>query len=211
MTKGPGLRVYGSDAARAACVLGHGAGAGQNSPFMVRFAEGMVSRAVSAATFDFPYMASGRSVPDKTPVLESAWVDAVAEAREAFPGLPLFIGGKSMGGRIASHIAAHGCPGLSGLFFLGYPLHPPGAPAKRRDAHLPQIHEPMLFVQGTRDPFGTSEEIAALLPSLPRATLHEVPDGDHSFKVRARAGLTPDQVLEGIIDTVVKWMERTGR
>ncbi len=211
MAKEPGLRVYGSDAARAACVLGHGAGAGKNSPFMVRFAEGMASRGVSAATFDFPYMASGRSGPDKAPVLEAAWFEAVAHARETFGGLPLFIGGKSMGGRIASHIAAQGCPGLSGLFFLGYPLHPPGAPDKRRDAHLPQIQEPMLFVQGTRDPFGTSEEIAALLPSLPRATLHVVPDGDHSFKVRARAGLTPNQVLDGIMDTVVGWMEGARR
>ena len=178
---------------------------------MVRFAEGMASRGVSAATFDFPYMATGRSVPDKASVLEAAWLDAVAQAREAFDGLPLFIGGKSMGGRIASHIAAHGCPGLAGLFFLGYPLHPPGAPDKRRDAHLPQIQEPMLFVQGTRDPFGTSEEIAALLPSLRRATLHVVPDGDHSFKVRARAGQTQNQVLEGIMATVVEWMEGARR
>ena len=114
-----------------------------------------------------------------------------------------------MGGRIASHIASQGCPGLSGVFFLGYPLHPPGAPEKRRDAHLPLIQEPMLFVQGSRDAFGTSDEIDALLPSLKRATLHVVPDGDHSFKVRARAGLKPDQVLDSIMDTVAEWMDRT--
>jgi predicted alpha/beta-hydrolase family hydrolase len=173
---------------------------------MVRFAKGMAARGITTATFDFPYMATGRSVPDKAPVLEAAWFDAVAKSRETFGTLPLFIGGKSMGGRIASHIASQGCPGLGGLFFLGYPLHPPGAPEKRRDAHLPQIKEPMLFVQGTRDPFGSSDEIAALLPSLHRATLHVVPDGDHSFKVRARAGLKPDQVLDGIMDTVVAWM-----
>ena len=112
-----------------------------------------------------------------------------------------------MGGRIASHIASQGCPGLAGLFFLGYPLHPPGAPGKRRDAHLPQIQEPMLFVQGARDAFGTADEIAALLPTLQRATLHVVPDGDHSFKVRASTGLKPDQVLDGIMDVVVSWMK----
>jgi uncharacterized protein len=174
---------------------------------MVRFASGMAQRGVSAATFDFPYMTAHRSGPDKPPVLEAAWRAAVDEARATFGGLPLFIGGKSMGGRIASHIAAQGCDGLRGVFFLGYPLHPPGQPAKRRDAHLPDIKEPMLFVQGTRDEFGKSDEIAALLPSLQRATLHVVKDGDHSFKVRVReTGMTPDQALEQIMDVVFQWI-----
>ena len=202
------LKVYDSATPRAFGVVGHGAGAGQNSPFMVRFAEGMAARGVTTATFDFPYIVSRRSVPDKAPVLEASWSEAVEQARRLAAKLPLFIGGKSMGGRIASHIASQGCPGLSGVFFLGYPLHPPGAPEKRRDAHLPLIQEPMLFVQGSRDAFGTSDEIDALLPSLKRATLHVVPDGDHSFKVRARAGLKPDQVLDSIMDTVVEWMDR---
>ena len=111
---------------------------------------------------------------------------------------------------MASHLASQGHPGLAGVFFLGYPLHPPGAPDKRRDSHLPQIQEPMLFVQGTRDAFGTADEIAALLPSLRRAILHVVPDGDHSFKVRAKAGLKQDQVLESIMDEVVRWMDGSG-
>ena len=200
------LAVYRSESPRAACVLGHGAGAGQHSPFMVRFAKGLAERGVSTATFDFPYMAARRGAPDKPAVLEAAWRSAVDEAKRVFEGLPLFIGGKSMGGRIASHIASQGTPGLAGLFFLGYPLHPPGAPDKRRDAHLPAIAGPMLFVQGTRDAFGTSKEIEALLPSLQRATLHVVEDGDHSFKVRARSGQKPDQVIDGIIDVVGSWV-----
>jgi predicted alpha/beta-hydrolase family hydrolase len=200
------LAVYRSDSAHAACVVGHGAGAGRNSPFMVRFAKGMAERGVSAATFDFPYMAAKRGAPDKPAVLEASWRGAVDEAARVFDGLPLFIGGKSMGGRIASHIASQGTPGLAGVFFLGYPLHPPGAPEKRRDAHLPAIAEPMLFVQGSRDTFGTSDEIAALLPTLQRATLHVVDDGDHSFKVRARSGQKPDQILDGIMDIVAAWM-----
>jgi predicted alpha/beta-hydrolase family hydrolase len=200
------LAVYRSASAHAACVVGHGAGAGRNSPFMVRFAKGMAERGVSAATFDFPYMAAKRGAPDKPAVLEASWRAAVDEAARIFDGLPLFIGGKSMGGRIASHIASQGTPGLAGVFFLGYPLHPPGAPEKRRDAHLPAIAEPMLFVQGSRDTFGTSDEIAALLPTLQRATLHVVADGDHSFKVRARSGQKPDQVLDGIMDIVAAWM-----
>ena len=112
-----------------------------------------------------------------------------------------------MGGRIASHLAAAGLPGSSAAVFLGYPLHPPGAPEKRRDAHLPQIRQPMLFVQGARDAFGTADEIAALLPTLHRATLHAIPGGDHSFKVPASIGLKPDQVLDDIMDVVVSWMK----
>src|SRR5687767_2833880 len=134
----PNLTSYPAATPFAALVLAHGAGAGQTHPFMVAMARGLAERGLSAATFDFPYMTARRSVPDKAPVLEDAWREAVAAAREAFPGLPLFIGGKSMGGRIASHVAAQGGAGaLAGVLFLGYPLHPPGAPDRRRDAHLP--------------------------------------------------------------------------
>lgn len=183
-------------------MLAHGAGAGQTSPFMVRFARGMALRRISTATFDFPYIAARRKVPDRAPVLEQSWREALDAARTELAGLPLVIGGKSMGGRMASHIAAEGCEGVAGLVFLGYPLHPPGKPEQRRDAHLPSIRERMLFVQGTRDAFGTAAEIAALLPSLHNAELHEVEGGDHSFKVPARKG----DVLEAIMDTVAAWI-----
>jgi predicted alpha/beta-hydrolase family hydrolase len=113
-----------------------------------------------------------------------------------------------MGGRIASQVAAQAAGGISGLVFLGYPLHPPGKPAQRRDAHLPAITEPMLFVQGTRDAFGTAAEIAALLPTLQRATLHEVVGGDHSFKITKQPGVTQDQVIEQIMDVVAEWIRR---
>ena len=198
------LTTYLTATPKAALVLAHGAGAGQTSPFMVRFARGMALRGINAATFDFPYTAAGRKVPDRAPVLEQAWREAVEAARAEFAGLPLVIGGKSMGGRMASHVAAQGCEGLDGLVFLGYPLHPPGQPGKRRDAHLPAIKERMLFVQGSRDAFGTSAEIAALLPSLQRAELHEVPGGDHSFNVSGRKGDT----LESIMDVVAAWIPR---
>jgi predicted alpha/beta-hydrolase family hydrolase len=122
-------------------------------------------------------------------------------AKSEFGALPIVIGGKSMGGRIASHIAAQGCEGIAALVFLGYPLHPPGKPEQRRDAHLPDIEQPMLFVQGTRDAFGTSAEISRLLTSLRRATLHEVAGGDHSFKVSGRK-----DVLEDIMDVVARWI-----
>jgi predicted alpha/beta-hydrolase family hydrolase len=200
------LKVYRSGSAEAALVVGHGAGAGQSSPFMVRTAEGLAARGISTATFDFPYMAAKRSVPDRAPVLEQSWREAIDRAREELGGLPLFIGGKSMGGRISSQVAAQGAEGLSGLIFLGYPLHPPGKPEQRRDAHLPAIKEPMLFVQGTRDPFGTADEIRALLPRLQRATLHEIAGGDHSFKVSGRGAPKPEAVLASILDEVKRWI-----
>jgi uncharacterized protein len=195
------LRVYPSDSPHGAIVVAHGAGAGQTSAFMVRTARGLAARGLSCATFDFAYIESGRRVPDPAAALEARWREAMTAAADAFPALPLFIGGKSMGGRIASHVAAEGVRGIAGLIFLGYPLHPPGKPQQRRDAHLPRVREPMLFVQGTRDAFGTAEEIRALLPRLQRATLHEVPDADHSFKVgRGR----PDPV-DHILDVAAEW------
>ena len=200
------LKVYRSKSPAAGVVVAHGAGGGQNTSFMVRTAEGLASRGVVAATFDFPYMSAGKSVPDKAPVLEQAWREAIERARDALPDVPLFIGGKSMGGRIASHVASQGCRGIAGLVFLGYPLHPPGRPDQRRDAHLPAIAEPLLFVQGSRDAFGTSEEIRALLPNLQHATLHEIPGGDHSFKVSGRGAPKPDVVLDGILDVVTAWI-----
>jgi predicted alpha/beta-hydrolase family hydrolase len=200
------LRVYSSDSSTAAIVVAHGAGAGQMSPFLVQIARGLAERGVSSATFDFAYMAARKRTPDPAPVLEARWREAIAVAVETFRGLPLFIGGKSMGGRIASQVAAQGCPGLAGLVFLGYPLHPPGKPQQRRDAHLPRITEPMLFVQGTRDAFGTAAEIRELLPRLPSASLYPIEGGDHSFKIGGRGAPSPQTVLAGILDEVVRWM-----
>ena len=200
------LKVYSSPAPFAVMVVAHGAGAGRASPFMVRTASTLAELGVSAATFDFPYMAAGRHVPDRADVLERSWREAIAQAHAAFGTLPLFIGGKSMGGRISSHVASQGIDGVDGLVFLGYPLHPPGKPDQRRDAHLPEIREPMLFVQGSKDPFGTADEIAALLPRLQRATLHRVEGGDHSFKVSGRGAPKPEIVLRGILEAAAKWM-----
>lgn len=200
------LKVYRSASPVAGLLVAHGAGAGQGSPFLVRTAEGLAARGITAATFDFPYMTARRSVPDRAPVLEQAWRDAIERGRDEMSGLPLFIGGKSMGGRISSQVAAQGIDGVAGLVVLGYPLHPPGKPEQRRDAHLPAIREALLFVQGTRDPFGTADEIHALLPRLHQATLHEVAGGDHSFKVSGRGAPKPDAVLNAILDVVRDWI-----
>ncbi len=203
------VRVYPTASPAAAIVLAHGAGAGQASPFMVRVAQGFAARGILPATFDFPYIREKRRVPDPAGVLEQAWRQAIGSARAEFKGLPLFIGGKSMGGRIASHVAAAGIePPVAGVVFLGYPLHPPGKPQQRRDAHLPRVAVPMLFVQGTRDSFGAADEIRALLPSLQDAALYEVAGGDHSFKVPARGGRDQNAVIEEVLDRVAAWMNR---
>ena len=204
------VTVYPSDRAAAGLVLAHGASGGQQSPFMVRAARELAARGVTVATFDFPYVTAGRSVPDKAPVLEAHWRTVVEEVRgrAEFKGLPLFLGGKSMGGRIASQVAAAGVDGIAGLVFFGYPLHPPGRLDQMRDQHLPAIAEPMLFIQGTRDQFGTTTEIRALLPRLrARVEIFEVADGDHSFKTRTKiTGRKPDAALADVFDAAAAFM-----
>jgi predicted alpha/beta-hydrolase family hydrolase len=207
------VTVYPSDRAAAALVLAHGAGGGQLSSFMVKAAHELAARGVSVATFDFPYMAAGRGVPDKPAVLEAHWRSVIDEARARadLGGVPLFIGGKSMGGRIASQVAAAGVDGVAGLVFFGYPLHPPGRPDQRRDAHLPSIRQPMLFIQGTRDQFGTADEIRALLPRLHGAAeLTAIADGDHSFKTRQKVtGRKPDAALTDVFDAAAAFIRRS--
>ncbi len=176
--------------ARARLILAHGAGAGQKHPWMQTVKKGLEARGIEVVTFDFPYMKAGRKLPDKAPVLEAAWRNEIEKHRSR----RLFLGGKSMGGRIASMVAAGGVEGIEGLIFLGYPLHPPKQPEKRRDAHLPSIAERMLFVQGERDPFGTPKELRALMKKLPGATLLPV-KGDHSFPVT-------DEILDAIADWI---------
>ena len=189
-------------------VLAHGAGAGQRHPFMVTIARGLAERGIDVATFDFPYIREKRRVPDKAPVLEAAFSEAIVEAR-ARVAAPhrLFIGGKSMGGRMATHLAAQGFEGLHGVVALGYPLHPPGKPEQPRVAHLPKIAVPVLIVQGERDAFGTPAELGPVIQSMPApVTLHVVAGGDHSLAVRKSGGVTQKDVYATVLDTIAAWM-----
>jgi len=178
-------------ARRSALILGHGAGSGQQSSFIVGFARALAELGIDTITFNFLYTEQNRRLPDRRPVLDSCYravIDLVGR-EAASAGRSLFIGGKSMGGRIATHVAAAD-PALpiAGLVLLGYPLHPPGRPSERRDAHLPAVRRPMLFVQGSRDTFGTPDELRPVLAALdPTPTLHIVEGGDHSFKVSKSA------------------------
>jgi len=209
------VTVYPTDRAAAGLILAHGAGGGQTSSFIVRAGQELAARGIVVATFDFPYITAGRSAPDKPAVLEAHWRGIVDEVRgrAEFQRVPLFIGGKSMGGRIASHVGAAGIDGVAGIVFFGYPLHPPGRPAQRRDAHLPDVRMPMLFIQGTRDEFGTSSDIRELLPRLNRgAELVEIADGDHSFKTRAKVtGRKPDAALVDAFDAAAAFISKVSR
>jgi len=188
-------------------VLAHGAGAGQKHPFMVATAKGLAARGIDVVTFDFPYMHAKRGAPDKAPVLEQCF-RSVIEASRRLDGVSryrLFIGGKSMGGRMATHLGAQDLPDLKGIVVLGYPLHPPGQLEKLRVAHLPAIAVPVLIVQGEKDAFGSPAELEPHVKTMKAdVTLHAVAGADHSLTVRSKRGA---EVFEGILTTISDWME----
>jgi uncharacterized protein len=206
--------VYEAVAGRAsaALVLAHGAGAGQRSPFMTGFAKALASLGVDAITFNFPYTEQRRRLPDRRPALEACYRSVLHTVERQVKNAAgrLFIGGKSMGGRIATEIAGADTDlRVRGLVLLGYPLHPPGRPAVLRAAHLPGVHRPMLFVQGGRDTFGTPAELGPILTSLsPPATLHVVAGGDHSFKVARASQQEQAAVIGDLQRVVVEWIQR---
>ena len=194
---------------RRALILAHGAGAGQRSAFMVAYARALAGRGIETFTFNFPYTEHGRRIPDRRPVLEECYRAVVAAVHVRTPQSLLFIGGKSMGGRIATHVtAADPALAIAGLVLLGYPLHPPGRPTDRRDTHLPQIHRPTLIVQGSRDAFGTPGEFQAVVDQMsPTPTIHVVDGGDHSFKVPGGA-TKQTAVQEDVQRVVAEWIMR---
>jgi hypothetical protein len=207
--------VYASDdRAAAALILGHGAGAGQHSAFMVEFAQALAALGLDVVTFNFLYTEQKRRIPDRGPVLEDCYravIDAV-RARLESARRALFIGGKSMGGRISTQVAAADARlPIAGLVLLGYPLHPPGQPQKLRDAHLPLVRRPMLFVQGSRDAFGTPDELAPILARLaPAPAVHTIALGDHSFKVSRADPARQAEIHAEIQRRIAGWVTAGG-
>jgi predicted alpha/beta-hydrolase family hydrolase len=196
--------------ARACLVLAHGAGAGMTHPFMQAIADGLGGRGIASFRFQFPYMEQGGRRPDPPAVAEACVRAAVAEAARLVPALPLFAGGKSFGGRMTSQAQAREpLPGVHGIAFLGFPLHPAGKPSAARGEHLSRVRVPMLFLQGTRDKLAEPELLRPTCARLKDATLHLIDDADHPFHVPKRSGRDDAAVRAEMIDVLVAWIDGT--
>ena len=195
--------------ARACYVLAHGAGAGMAHPFMAAVAEELGQRKVATLRYQFPYMEKGGRRPDPPKLAHATVRAAVAEAYRLLPQLPLVAGGRSFGGRMTSQAqAASPLPGVRGLAFLGFPLHPAGRPSQERGQHLFDVRVPMLFLQGTRDALAMLDELEPLCAALgPGATLKLFEDADHSFHVPARTGRKDAQVRSDMLDALAAWID----
>ena len=196
--------------ARALYVFAHGAGAGMTHAFMAAFANGLAERAIATLRFQFPSMEKGARRPDPPAIAHAAVRAAVAAAADAAPGLPLFAGGKSFGGRMTSQAqAAVALPNVRGLVFVGFPLHPAGKPADERAQHLQQVALPMLFLQGTRDELADLGLLQPVIQRLgERATLELVDEADHAFHVPARTGRRDADVRTDMLDATARWIDR---
>ena len=195
----------------AVYVLAHGAGAGMHHSFMAALSQALAANGVATLRFQFPFMEQGSKRPDAPAVAHSAIRAAVETAARTCGGLPLFAGGKSFGGRMTSQAqAAAPLPGVQGLVFVGFPLHPAGKPGTDRAVHLQQVQLPMLFLQGTRDALADIGLVRQVLQPLgQRATLHEVQDADHAFAVPARLKRSRDEVVADLATAAAHWMRST--
>jgi uncharacterized protein len=195
--------------ARACYVLAHGAGAGMTHPFMVAVANGLAERGIATLRYQFPYMEQRSKRPDTPKVARAAVRAAVLEASHLVPELPLFAGGKSFGGRMTSQAqAAAPLPGVRGLVFLGFPLHPAGQPSTERAKHLGEVQIPMLFLQGTRDDLAHLPQVETVCQQLGTgATLKLFQEADHSFHVPARSGRKDADIMDELMDTLAAWVD----
>ena len=196
--------------AECVLVLAHGAGAGMNHPFMTALANDLAAAGIASFRFQFPYMEQRRRVPDRAPVLTGTVQAAVRAASEAAPDLPLFAGGKSLGGRMTSLAAAeHGLDNVRGLVFFGFPLHPPNQPGTKRAEHLGQVSLPMFFLQGTRDALADLKLLRPICAKLgAQVTLHVIEGADHSFHMLRSSGKTDEGVLEELARFASVWTKK---
>ena len=198
---------------RATYVFAHGAGAGMQHGFMTALSQALFERSVATLRYQFPSMERGSRRPDSPAVAHAAVRAAVAAAHERLPGVPLLAGGKSFGGRMTSQAqAAEPMPGVRGLVFVGFPLHPAGKPGVERATHLAQVDVPMLFLQGPRDELAELALLHGVVDGLGElATLHLEDDADHAFHVRARSGRNDVQVVQALAGAVLNWLPRITR
>ncbi len=192
----------------ALLVLAHGAGAGMHHEFMETLADALATEQIATLRYQFPYMEAGKKRPDRAEVAQQAVRAAVSKAGELAPELPLFAGGKSFGGRMTSQLAAGGdLATVKGLIFFGFPLHPSGRPGMARADHLMQVAHPMLFLQGTRDRLAEVDLIEAVVQRLPQATLRFLEDGDHSFRMLKRTGISREQAIAWLAARSCEWID----
>lgn len=194
---------------RACFVFAHGAGAGMHHAFMAATAHGLAQRGIATLRYQFPFMERGSKRPDAPALAHATVRAAVAQARRRLPDMPLLAGGKSFGARMTSQAqAAAPLPGVHGLVFIGFPLHPAGQPGTERAAHLSQVQLPMLFLQGTRDELATLELLQPVVHRLgARATLTLFDAADHSFHVPARSGRKDAEVHVALLDALAAWLD----
>ncbi|WP_084788675.1 alpha/beta family hydrolase [Bradyrhizobium sp. Cp5.3] len=197
------------DNARACYVLAHGAGADMRHAFMDKVAAGLADRGIASLRFNFPYMENGKGRPDQPAVAHATIRAAVEEAARLCPGLKLIAGGKSFGGRMTSQAQSKvPLPGVEGLAFLGFPLHADKKPSTERAEHLGGVAIPMLFLQGTRDGLADRSYLKPVIETLgPKARLHEVAGGDHSFAVLRKSGRSNEEALAEVLDTLTAWID----
>jgi hypothetical protein len=198
-------------AARACCVMAHGAGAGMTHAFMTHVAAELAAHGIATLRFQFPYMERGSKRTDPPKLAHATVRAAVAEASRQLPELTLFAGGRSFGGRMSSQAQALApLPGVRGLVFLGFPLHPAGKPSTDRAAHLDDVRIPMLFLQGTHDELAELPLLQSVVARLgSRATLELFDDADHSFHVPARTGRTDADIRARIVNAMERWIDST--
>ena len=198
--------------AHSLLVLGHGAGAGMNHPFLVSLAQRLADSGMATLRYQFPYMEAGKRRPDYGAILQATVRSAVATAHDLAEGLPLLAGGKSMGGRMSSLAAARKpLPGVRGLVFVGFPLHPAGKPGTERAEHLKNVDRPMLFLQGTRDRLADLHLLKPVIRELgSSAHLHLVESADHSFNMLARSGRSQDDALDELATVTTNWAAAVG-
>ncbi len=201
------------DAAKLLFVLAHGAGAGMRHAFLQRIALALAARGVATLRWEFPYMAARKARPDAPAIAEGAVRAVWLAAARLVPDLPRFAGGKSFGGRMTSRAhAAEPLPGLRGIAFLGFPLHPPDKPGTERADHLARATGPLLFLQGTRDELAPLPRLRPVIRKLgARAVLHVVKGADHGFDVLVRSGRTPAEVMGELAETITAWMTTHAR
>lgn len=184
-------------------VLAHGAGAGMNHSFMVALSNALALKGIATLRFNFPFMEKKKPRPDTPAIAHTTIAAAITKAQQLFPSLPLFIAGKSFGGRMSSqYLSEHNDPAVKGIIFYGFPLHPAGKPGTDRAEHLKQVKQPMLFLQGTKDALAIWELIEPVCKSLRRATLVKIEGADHSFK----AGKTDTVAL--LVAATEEWIKK---